>query len=60
LNPTAVLGRGYAIVQDLEGHVVQSTAQVHPDLPLSVRVSDGNFPVVVTSQPHLFTSSHTS
>lgn len=60
LNPSAVLARGYAIVQDVEGHVVQSTAQVHPDLPLSVRVSDGTFPVVVTSQPHLLTFPSTS
>lgn len=57
LNPNAVLARGYAIVADVEGHVVQSVRQVHPDLPLSVRVSDGSFPVVVVSQPHLLHSS---
>ncbi len=47
LNPTAVLSRGYAIVRDETGRVVQSVAQTSPGQPLSVRVSDGSFGVVV-------------
>ncbi|RME83802.1 MAG: exodeoxyribonuclease VII large subunit [Caldilineae bacterium] len=47
LNPNAVVARGYAIVRDEAGHIVQSVQQVTPDQPLDVQVSDGHFPVVV-------------
>ena len=47
LNPAAVLARGYAIVQSEAGHVVQSADQVRAGDPLTVRVADGAFPVVV-------------
>ena len=51
LNPAAVLGRGYAIVQSETGHVVHSVDQVRAGDPLTVRVADGAFPVFVRSQP---------
>jgi exodeoxyribonuclease VII large subunit len=47
LNPMAVLSRGYAIVQDGDGRVVQSVAQTSPGQLLSVRVVDGSFGVKV-------------
>lgn len=50
LNPTAVLSRGYAIVRDETGQVVQSVAQVSPRQPLSIRVRDGSFGVSVDEQ----------
>ena len=45
LNPSVVLARGYAIVQNDSGQVVHSVAQVGPDQPLEVRVADGSFAV---------------
>ncbi len=47
LNPTAVLTRGYAIVQDADGQVIHATTQVHGGQSLHVRVRDGSFPVTV-------------
>ncbi|NOX60878.1 MAG: exodeoxyribonuclease VII large subunit [Chloroflexi bacterium] len=47
LNPAAVLGRGYAIVQDEQGRVIHSVRQVRPGQPLDIRVSDGDFPARV-------------
>ena len=47
LNPRAVLGRGYAIVSQSDGSVVRKVQQVSPNEPLDVRVSDGQFGVVV-------------
>ncbi len=47
LNPGAVLARGYAIVQSDAGHVIQSVDQVQTGDPLTVRVADGAFPVLV-------------
>ncbi|MBI4200853.1 MAG: exodeoxyribonuclease VII large subunit, partial [Chloroflexi bacterium] len=44
LNPQAVLGRGYALVQRAgDGGLVISASQVRPDDPLKVTVSDGSF-----------------
>lgn len=48
LSPHAVLARGYAIVLGAEGHLIRSTAQVSPAMPLTVEVADGRFPVTVT------------
>ena len=43
-NPLNVLARGYAVVRkEPTGEVVRSVAQVKPDEPLMVRVSDGEF-----------------
>ena len=43
LNPSAVLARGYAIVQDDAGHVIQSAQQVMPGQMLHIRLADGHF-----------------
>ncbi len=48
LNPTAVLARGYAIVQDDAGNVISSVEQTAAGQQLAVRVSDGSFPVTVS------------
>jgi exodeoxyribonuclease VII large subunit len=49
LNPSAVLARGYAIVQDDAGHVIQSTAQAAPGGALRIRVADGVIPAIVAA-----------
>jgi exodeoxyribonuclease VII large subunit len=41
LSPLATLSRGYAVVQDAEGHVVTSPAQTTVGAVLSIRVADG-------------------
>ncbi len=42
LNPDAVLGRGYAIVQEREtGHVITSARAITPGLALTLRLQDG-------------------
>lgn len=48
VNPEAVLKRGYAIVSRMNGDVIHSTTQVSPGERLSVRVTDGVFPVKAT------------
>ena len=47
LNPRAVLERGFSIVTQVDGSLVRSVEQVHPDDDLRVRVSDGEFDVRV-------------
>jgi exodeoxyribonuclease VII large subunit len=47
LSPLATLKRGYAVVQDGDGHVVTSVAQAPVDASLQVRVYDGRVGVVV-------------
>jgi len=47
LSPLATLKRGYAVVQDADGHVVTSVEQTAVDAPLHVRVYDGRLDVVV-------------
>ncbi len=49
LNPLAILDRGYAVVTQADGQVIRRTTQVSPDAPLTVRVADGTFDVIVTS-----------
>jgi exodeoxyribonuclease VII large subunit len=50
VSPVAVLQRGYAIVRKPHGVVVQSVGDVQPGEALTVRVSDGEFGVEVTTQ----------
>ncbi|WP_141012540.1 exodeoxyribonuclease VII large subunit [Nocardioides sambongensis] len=49
LSPLATLQRGYAVLQDGDGHVVTSTAGLAPDAALSVRVADGRIHVTTTA-----------
>ncbi|HEX4977472.1 MAG TPA: exodeoxyribonuclease VII large subunit [Nocardioides sp.] len=48
LSPLATLRRGYAVVQDEQGHVVSSAASVEKGTALQVRVHDGRLGVVVS------------
>ena len=48
LSPLATLRRGYAVVQDADGHVVTTVDQVRADQALQVRVVDGRIGAVVT------------
>ena len=47
MSPLATLERGYAVVQDDDGHVVTSIEQARPDQGLQVRVRDGRIRVTV-------------
>lgn len=47
LSPRAVLGRGYALVQDAEGHIVVTAAQVKPGDRLRIEFGDGKTGAVV-------------
>ena len=49
LSPLATLQRGYAVVQDAEGHVVSSVAGVAPGATVSIRVADGRVAATVTA-----------
>ncbi len=49
LSPLATLERGYAVVQDSEGHVVASAAQATPGTELHIRVRDGRIHAETTS-----------
>ncbi len=48
LNPNAVLTRGYAIIENAQGEVVQSKQAVSNNEALKVMVKDGQFAVRVT------------
>jgi exodeoxyribonuclease VII large subunit len=41
LSPLATLQRGYAVLQDADGHVVTSVAQAAAGAAVSVRIADG-------------------
>ncbi|MBZ5736195.1 exodeoxyribonuclease VII large subunit [Nocardioides sp. TRM66260-LWL] len=49
LSPLEVLRRGYAVLQDADGHVVASVAGVAPPQSLSARVADGRLALAVTA-----------
>ncbi|MCW2852752.1 MAG: Exodeoxyribonuclease 7 large subunit [Nocardioides sp.] len=49
LSPLATLERGYAVLQDADGHVVTSLAAVSPGAAVSVRVADGRIAATVDS-----------
>lgn len=48
LSPLATLQRGYAVLQDADGHVVTSVGAVTAGAALSVRVADGRVHVTTT------------
>lgn len=57
LSPLATLQRGYAVLQDADGHVVTSTAGVAAGATVSVRVADGRIHATATTtepieEPH--------
>lgn len=47
LSPLATLERGYAVLQDADGHVVTSVERVRSAQPLTARVTDGRIRVTV-------------
>jgi exodeoxyribonuclease VII large subunit len=49
LSPLATLQRGYAVLQDPDGHVVTSVADVAANTPVTVRVADGRVHATTTS-----------
>lgn len=49
LSPLATLQRGYAVLQDADGHVVTSVADVAAQQTISVRVADGRIHATTTS-----------
>ena len=49
LSPLATLERGYAVVQDGDGHVLTSVQGVAVGVPVSVRVADGRIHATTTS-----------
>ena len=49
LSPLATLERGYAVLQDNDGHVITGSDQVKPEQDLQARVHDGRIRVRVTS-----------
>ena len=48
LSPLATLKRGYAVVQDADGHVVTSPDSTTPGAALTVRVAEGRIDATVT------------
>ncbi len=60
LNPKAVLARGYALVQDDQGHVIESVTQTHPGQSLRITVADGAFPAQVIGEAGGDASGNTS
>lgn len=42
LNPAAILNRGYALVQDAQGKIVRSVAEIHTGDVLGVSLHDGS------------------
>jgi exodeoxyribonuclease VII large subunit len=49
LSPLATLQRGYAVLQDADGHVLTSVAGVGAKQQVSVRVADGRIHATTTS-----------
>ena len=47
VSPLATLARGYAVLQDAEGHIITQAAQTHPAQCLSVRLAQGELRVQV-------------
>jgi exodeoxyribonuclease VII large subunit len=56
LSPLATLRRGYAVLQDGEGHVVTSASALTAGRPVSVRVADGRVHATVESVENLTTT----
>jgi exodeoxyribonuclease VII large subunit len=48
LSPLATLGRGYAVLQDADGHVLTSVEGVAARAAVSIRVADGRIHATVT------------
>ncbi len=49
LNPTSILGRGYALVSTPNGEIIRMIKQAQPDEIIRVQVSDGAFRAAIIS-----------
>ncbi len=59
LSPLATLQRGYAVLQDADGHVVTSVAQAAAGAAVSVRVADGRIHATTDRvEPDALTPDH--
>jgi len=47
LNPESILSRGFSVVTDASGNVLQSVKKIKPEQSVDVRVSDGSFNATV-------------
>lgn len=50
LNPLAVLNRGYALVENTQGEIIQSVTQINPNQVIRVQISDGKLEANVTKK----------
>jgi exodeoxyribonuclease VII large subunit len=57
LSPAATLERGYAIVQDADGHVLRAAGDTEPGAVIGVRLADGRLTATVTAT-HQVTAAH--
>ncbi|MBC8455702.1 exodeoxyribonuclease VII large subunit [bacterium] len=48
LNPESILSRGFSVVTDASGNILQSVKNVKPEQSVDVRVSDGSFSATVS------------
>jgi exodeoxyribonuclease VII large subunit len=53
LSPLAVLGRGYALVQNADGKLLRSSDEAHPGETVDVRLSQGRFSARVEATDRL-------
>ena len=60
LSPLATLERGYAVLEDADGHVVTSVAGVAVKSAISVRVADGRVHALTTGTTPTTTPTTTS
>ncbi|WP_408896703.1 exodeoxyribonuclease VII large subunit [Nocardioides sp. R1-1] len=58
LSPLATLRRGYAVLQDADGHVVTSVHEVATGDALSVRVADGRVHLTATTTEPIAEETH--
>ncbi len=50
MSPLAVLGRGYAMVQDGQGRIVKSAREITPGDTVTVTLGEGGFTAAVTER----------
>ncbi|MDW7748465.1 exodeoxyribonuclease VII large subunit, partial [Halomonas sp.] len=58
VSPLAVLGRGYAILEDTEGRVVRRAAETTPGQVLEARLGEGRLALRVTGVEDNDSDSH--
>jgi len=56
ISPLAVLGRGYALVRDADGHLLTTVDEARPGGQVEVRLQDGSLQATVD----MIISNHSS